>query len=199
MVALRLMATNLKNLAVELNAFVMSATQLSNEDDAKGFRDFRNIRGARSIVDVCDLACIRRRPTVEELKLVETVPTPYKPTAITDVFKNRRGKWNMLSIWQAIDLGTLTTVDLFVTTPDYKPIEDFQIINFIEKKTEEMIALENFYNTGEVVDEQVDMLLQNIEKSAALPRNLVEEVTEAFQDQERSLEKLRSIPIEDLI
>lgn len=199
MVALRIMATNLKNLAVELNAFVMSATQLSNEDDAKGFRDFRNIRGSRAITDVCDLACIRRRPTVEELKLVETVPAPYRPTAITDVFKNRRGKWNMLSIWQAVDLGTLTTVDLFVTTPDYKPIEDFQVINFVEEKTEEMIALENFYNTGEVVDEQVDMLLQNIEKSAALPRNLVEEVTEAFQDQERSLERLRSIPIEDLI
>lgn len=45
-VTLRLMATALKNLAVELNSFVMTATQLSNEDDARGFRDFRNIRGS---------------------------------------------------------------------------------------------------------------------------------------------------------
>lgn len=46
-VCLRLLTTAIKNLAVELNAFIMSATQLSNDDDPKGgFKDFRNIRGS---------------------------------------------------------------------------------------------------------------------------------------------------------
>lgn len=46
-VALRLFTTNLKNLAVELNAFIMSATQISNDDNkAGGFKDMRNIQGS---------------------------------------------------------------------------------------------------------------------------------------------------------
>lgn len=184
-VALRMMATTLKNLAVELNSFVMSATQLSNEDTAVGFRDFRNIRGSRAIVDVCDLACIRRRPTVEELKLVEGVESPLKPTAITDIFKNRRGRWNMVSIWQAVDLGTLTTIDLFVTTPDYKAISDFQIIDFVEEKTKEAEALKNFYNAGEIEEAYVEQLLDNFESSVAATPKAIEKVKEAFQDIER--------------
>lgn len=47
-VALRLFTTTLKNLAVELNAFIMTSTQISNDEENKkgGFRDFRNIQGS---------------------------------------------------------------------------------------------------------------------------------------------------------
>ena len=46
MVALRMFTTTLKNLAVELNAFILTSTQLSNDDDPKGgFKDFRNVQG----------------------------------------------------------------------------------------------------------------------------------------------------------
>ncbi len=47
-IQLRLLATAIKNVAVELDAFIMTATQLSNEDDStrkNGFRDVKNIRG----------------------------------------------------------------------------------------------------------------------------------------------------------
>lgn len=48
MVCLRLFTTTLKNLAVELNAFIMTSTQVSNDDDEKGgFRDFKNVQGSR--------------------------------------------------------------------------------------------------------------------------------------------------------
>ena len=47
MVALRMFTTTLKNLAVELNAFIMTSTQVSNDDDEKGgFRDFKNVQGS---------------------------------------------------------------------------------------------------------------------------------------------------------
>lgn len=47
MVALRMFTTTLKNLAVELNAFILTSTQLSNDDDPKGgFKDFRNVQGS---------------------------------------------------------------------------------------------------------------------------------------------------------
>ena len=46
-IALRMFTTTLKNLAVELNAFILTSTQLSNDDDPKGgFKDFRNIQGS---------------------------------------------------------------------------------------------------------------------------------------------------------
>lgn len=46
-IALRLFTTTLKNLAIELDAFVMTATQVSNNDDKTGgFMDFRNIQGS---------------------------------------------------------------------------------------------------------------------------------------------------------
>ena len=46
-VALRLFTTSLKNVTVELNIFMMTSTQISNDEENKngGFRDFRNIRG----------------------------------------------------------------------------------------------------------------------------------------------------------
>ena len=46
-VCLRLFTTALKNLAIELNAFIMTSTQTNSEDDPKGgFRDYRNLEGS---------------------------------------------------------------------------------------------------------------------------------------------------------
>ena len=47
MVALRLFTTCLNNLAIELDAFIMTATQVSNNDEKTGgFMDFRNVQGS---------------------------------------------------------------------------------------------------------------------------------------------------------
>lgn len=199
-VCLRLLATTLKNLAVELNAFVMSATQLSGDDDPKGgFKDFRNIRGSKAIADLADVAAIRRRPSPEELKLVEDFEKRYnyKPNAITDIFKNRRGRWTMISIWSVIDLGTLRTVDLFVTTPDYKPIKEFQIVNFVSVDMLKRKELEDFYNDGVVSDEMADELLANLEEQ--VPKSVVDSITEAFGDAKETKERLKNLDFDDLL
>lgn len=70
-VCLRLFTTALKNLATELNAFILTSTQISN-DEGDGFKDFRNIRGSKSICDLVDFACIMSRPSIEELRMVST-------------------------------------------------------------------------------------------------------------------------------
>lgn len=52
-VALRLLSTTLKNLAVELNAFVETSTQISNEEKDDGsFKDYHNIRGSVAILSL---------------------------------------------------------------------------------------------------------------------------------------------------
>ena len=199
-VCLRLLTTAIKNLAVELNAFIMSATQLSGDDDPKGgFKDFRNIRGSKAIADLADVAAIRRRPSPEELKLVEDFEKrySYKPNAITDIFKNRRGRWTMISIWSVIDLGTLRTVDLFVTTPDYKPIKDFQIVNFVSIDMDKRKELEDFYNHGVVSDEMADELLANLEEQ--MPKSVVDSITEAFGNVKETKERLKNLDFDDLL
>ena len=199
-VCLRLLTTAIKNLAVELDAFIMSATQLSGDDDPKGgFKDFRNIRGSKAIADLADFAAIRRRPSPEELQLVADFEKRYnfKPNAITDVFKNRRGRWTMISIWSAVDLGTLRTVDLFVTTPDYKPIQDFQIVNFVSVDMDKRREMEEFYNDGILTDELADELLSNLE--AQMPKSVSESITEAFGNAQETKERLSKMDFSDLL
>ena len=69
-VCLRLFTTTLKNLAVELNAFIMTSTQISNDNEDGGFRDYHQIQSAKMIVNLVDFACIMSRPSQSELKLV---------------------------------------------------------------------------------------------------------------------------------
>ena len=74
MVALRMFTTTLKNLAVELNAFILTSTQLSNDDDPKGgFKDFRTVQGSKAIVNLADFACIMSRPSIDESNQVAEV------------------------------------------------------------------------------------------------------------------------------
>lgn len=176
----------------------MTATQLSNEDEKGGFRDFRNIRGSRAIADVTDIACIRRRPTTEELQIVSGFEKRYNfsPNFVTDIFKNRRGRWTMVSIWQVVDLGTLRTYDLFVTTPDIKPVNEFQIVDFVENKSEELLKLEEYYNQGNIEIKMEEP--RKIEYSEPM-ESLASSVEETFVNKEKEKERLREMDFSDLI
>ena len=204
-VLLRLFTTNLKNLSVELNAFVMTSTQLSNEDDKDkgGFRDFRNIRGSRAIVDLSDFACIMSRPSAEELNMVSGFQKRYnlEPNLITDVFKNRRGRWTMLRIWSMMDLGTCRRHDLFVTTPDNKPIDSFQIVEFNFEKTLEMIELEKHYNNNvDMSEDNADKLISmiNLETGEVVEKK-IDAIKEAFGGEKAIKERLKGVSLGDML
>ena len=178
----------------------MSATQLSNDDDPKGgFKDFRNIRGSKAIIDLADMAAIRRRPSPEELQVVADFEKRYNytPNAITDIFKNRRGRWTMISIWSVIDLGTLRTIDLFVTTANYKPIEDFQIVNFVALDMDKRKEIEDFYNDGIVTDDVAEELLEKF--SIETKSSLSESINEAFGNAKENKERLSKLDFSDLL
>ena len=184
-VALRLFTTALKNLAVELDAFILTATQISNDDDKKGgFKDMRNIQGSKAIANLVDFGCIMSVPSQEELEEVKGFQKMFNfsPNCITDVFKNRRGRWTRVRIWSRMDLGTCRKYDLFVTTPNNKQIEDFQCIEFTMEKKPDMIELENMFNEGLVyTDEDVNKILSNFEIIQS-NEQVVNNVIEAFGD-----------------
>lgn len=201
-VALRLFTTALKNLAIELNSFVMTATQISEQENDKknSWKDYHNIAAARSIAHLVDFGCIVSRPTQEELKQIEGFSKLYNltPNFVVDVFKNRGGRWTMLRIWAVHDLGTCRRCDLFVTTPDLKPIDDFQIVDFIEEKDQEQIDLENYFNEGQIPLDVSLELLENV-ASRAEDIDLREEVEEAFGDLIAQRERVKSKGFDDLL
>lgn len=182
-VCLRLFTTALKNLAVELNVFVLTSTQVSNDDDEKGgFRDQHNVQGSKAIVNLCDFACIMSRPTKAELQELKGFEGSFSfiPNLVTDVYKNRRGRWNMIRVWSMNDLGSCRREDLFVTTADMKPIKDFQIVQFDSIHFQNFEELCDLYNTGEVGENVYQEFYQ---VGDIQPEDLLEGVEEAFCDE----------------
>lgn len=110
-------STALKDLAVELNVFVMSSTQLNAKgDDNSNIKNEASLAGSRAIVNKADIACIMSRPTKEELDfLSKEGGLQLSPTIVTDIYKVRSGQWNQLRIWSDVNLGNLRKRDLFAT------------------------------------------------------------------------------------
>lgn len=110
-------STALKDLAVELNVFVMSSTQLNAKgDDNSNIKNEASLAGSRAIVNKADVACIMSRPTKEELDfLSKEGGLQLSPTIVTDIYKVRSGQWNQLRIWSDVNLGNLRKRDLFAT------------------------------------------------------------------------------------
>lgn len=99
------------------------------------------------------------------------------------MFKNRRGRWTQLRIWTKSDLGTCRKYDLFVTTPDLKPIEDFQVVDFIQEKDSTLEELENKFNEG--IEEMVE--IQEISEED--PTSLLTDVHEAFGNMKEQVKR----------
>lgn len=128
-VVLTLLSTALKDLAAELNIFIMSSTQLSGEvDQKKGIRDQRFLRNSKGIADKADIGVISLWINPEERAIIESVSREKgypMPNYVTDVYKVRRGAYKNVKIWSIVDLGTCRIKDLFITDGYYNPITDF--------------------------------------------------------------------------
>ena len=124
---LLMMATALKDLAVELNVCVFTATQVNaNADNNTNIRNESSLAGGRSTINKADNGMIMARPTKEELEVLEPIITTYgKPNLVTDIFKVRSGEWTQVRIWSIMDLGRMKREDLFITDSRLEVIQDF--------------------------------------------------------------------------
>lgn len=132
---LLLMCTSLKDIAEELNVFVMTATQVNaNADNNKEIRNEASLAGGRSTINKADFGFIMARPTNEELTTLKDFCDKYgAPTLVTDVFKVRSGEWNQVRVWSMYDAGTLRKEDLFVTNSRLEVIDiDFNFATTVE-------------------------------------------------------------------
>lgn len=124
---LLMMATALKDLAVELNVCVFTSTQVNaNADNNTNIRNESSLAGGRSTINKADNGMIMARPTKEELETLEPITSQYgKPNLVTDIFKVRSGEWTQVRIWSVMDLGTMKREDLFITDSRLEVIQNF--------------------------------------------------------------------------
>ena len=124
---LLMMATALKDLAVELDVCVFTSTQVNaNADNNTNIRNEASLAGGRSTINKADNGAIMARPTKEELETLEPITSVHgKPNLVTDIFKVRSGEWTQVRIWSIMDLGTMKREDLFITDSRLEVIKDF--------------------------------------------------------------------------
>ena len=144
-VALLMLSNGLKEIATECNVYVRSATQLNAsglENDSKNpkVRNQNMLRGSKAVSDKIDVGYITMPITMEESAKLEPVCQKFclpLPTHVSDIYKNRRGRYTAVRVWHNFDLGTCRMQDLFVTDQNFQPI-NIQIVKYLfgeEEKT----------------------------------------------------------------
>lgn len=169
---LLLMSTTLKDLAVELDVSVFTATQVNaSADDNRNIRNEASLSGGRATINKADNGAIMARPTRQELEALQPVIEKIGviPNLVTDIFKVRSGEWSQVRIWSVVNLGTLKRKDLFVTDAQLDEVIDFdrngefEVHYWDEGEEADAIKMvcqlnkENIYvndSTGEVFDSQ---------------------------------------------
>ena len=163
-VALRMLSTLLKDLAVELDVFIMSATQITGQVEFKpGYiRNYMLLRDSKSIPDKADFAAIKAKVLPEELNLLDQVCKTFGvyPNQVTDVYKMRRGKYVDVRIWSYADLGTCRSKDLFVTDVNMNIISDFEIKTLLldyddMEKVDSLLELCNEGLVTPIIEQQI--------------------------------------------
>jgi len=119
---LGLLSNALKDLAVELNVFMMSSTQLNSEGDAgkHKLKGVESVRGSRAIIDKADIAFILSRISEEEKNIISQIDETIN--TVQDIYKVRRGQWNQLKVWSSFEYGTLRKAGKIITDTNLNPI-----------------------------------------------------------------------------
>ena len=157
---LLMMATALKDLAVELDVAMFTSTQLNARgDDNKEIRNEASLAGGRSTINKADNGAIMSRPTKEELDVLQPISDKYgEPNLVTDIYKVRSGEWTQVRIWSQMDLGTLRKKDLYITNSRLEPIDNFfereafQVKNWEKQEEEKLTQLLTKLEDGEMID-----------------------------------------------
>ena len=166
---LLILATTLKDLAVELDVFMMTATQVNaNADNSENIRNESSLAGGRATINKADNGFIMARPTKEELDtLGDCINKCGKaPNIVIDVFKIRSGEYTQVRIWSFFEFGTLRRNDLFLTDNRMEEVNVTYDFNIAEHKLNEQ-------ERNEVIDGLRDLGYTNKVISPSLKSNII--------------------------
>ena len=144
--ALLLLSTALKDIAIEHNISIFSATQLNAKgDDGNNIRNESALSGSRAIANKVDNGMIIARPTKEDIEFFEKEGWKI-PNRVVDIYKTRSTPWNYIRVWSYFDAGTCRNQDLFVTDARYNIVSNFFENEFViqwESDEKDLLYLEN--------------------------------------------------------
>lgn len=113
-----LLASKLKDIAVQYGVFVLSSTQLNADYQTSETPDQNLLRGSKAIADRIDWGGIMLETTKEDREKVEafckknSLPVPNVKMSI---YKNRANKWKGVYLWMSTQTGICRFETLFVT------------------------------------------------------------------------------------
>ena len=113
-----LLASKLKDIAVQYGVFILSSTQLNADYQTSETPDQNLLRGSKAIADRIDWGGIMLETTKEDKEKVEafckknSLPTPNVKMSI---YKNRANKWKGIYLWMSTQTGICRFETLFVT------------------------------------------------------------------------------------
>lgn len=178
-VALGMLSTALKDLAVEMGLFILSSTQTNakSEDAKAGVKNESVIRGSRAIIDKSDIACVMGKVTPEEIDILEEAINRVGiiPNQVLDIYKVRRGRYTNVRVWSQVDLGTCRKQDLFLTDDRFNLIEDFRTYDFLFEDNDEVFEIHDFL-------EKINAMSEKEEEEKEEPKIEIDSITEAQQE-----------------
>ena len=133
-----MIAVRLKDLCVEHDIFIETATQLNAEYRTSSIYDQNLLRGAKSIADKIDFGSIMLYVTLEDRESLSTLLQNNglePPEVKISVYKNRRGKYKDILLWCRANKGICRIEPIFVTDYLYNIIDIPDLrIKVVEKK-----------------------------------------------------------------
>ena len=134
-----MLSARLKEIAVQHNVFLMSATQLNGMYTVADAPDQNLLRGAKAIADKIDTGMLLLPVKPEDLVALEPILSKngqfQQPNLKLSIYKNRRGRFKSVFLWCYSDLGTCRINPMFMTDFQYEfiGIEDLKI--FVEEES----------------------------------------------------------------
>ena len=113
-----LLASKLKDIAVQYGVFVLSSTQLNADYQTSETPDQNLLRGSKAIADRIDWGGIMLETTREDREKVEAFCKKNSlpiPNVKMSIYKNRANKWKGIYLWMSTQTGICRFKTLFVT------------------------------------------------------------------------------------
>ena len=113
-----LLASKLKDIAVQYGVFILSSTQLNADYQTSETPDQNLLRGSKAIADRIDWGGIMLETTREDREKVEAFCKKNSlpiPNVKMSIYKNRANKWKGIYLWMSTQTGICRFETLFVT------------------------------------------------------------------------------------
>ena len=113
-----LLASKLKDIAVQYGVFILSSTQLNADYQTSETPDQNLLRGSKAIADRIDWGGIMLETTKEDREKVEAFCKKNSlpiPNVKMSIYKNRANKWKGIYLWMSTQTGICRFETLFVT------------------------------------------------------------------------------------